>query len=221
MQVDLAPTLKFLKRLASNNNTAWFHAHRAEYEAARAAFELLVEEVILRFNRYEDLGGIQPRDCIYRINRDVRFSPDKSPYKRNMAAVISRGGRKSERAAYYMHIQPGDSFVGGGIWMPDAERLLRIRRAIATDAQPLRRILRNPTFQKNFKGLDTQQMLKTAPKGFPADHPALELLKLKHFTTGRRATDKEVLAPNFPAEVVRIFRAMKPLNDWLNEALGL
>lgn len=221
MEPRLDTTLEFLRALAKNNNVDWFHAHRAEYDAARSAFELLVEELILKFNRYEDLGGIQPRDCMFRINRDVRFSPDKSPYKIAMAAVLARGGRNSPRGGYYLHLEPGASVVGGGIWMPDAERLLKIRRAIDADAESLRRLLKNPTFKKTFGGLDTEDRLKTAPKGFPSDHPALDLLRQKHFTATLPLTDKEIVAPDFSARVVQTFRVLKPLNDWLNHALGI
>ena len=150
MEPQLDITMKFLRQLAQNNNTAWFHAHRDAYEAARAQFELLVEELILKFNRYEDLGGIQPRDCMFRINRDVRFSADKSPYKIAMAAVLARGGRNSPRAGYYVHLEPDKSAMGGGIYMPDAARLLKIRQAIAADAESLRRILKKTAFKKTF-----------------------------------------------------------------------
>ncbi|MBI4673078.1 MAG: DUF2461 domain-containing protein [Chloroflexi bacterium] len=221
MEPRLDVTLEFLKALAANNNLDWFHAHRADYDRARAAFELLVEELILKFNRYEDLGGVQPRDCMFRINRDVRFSPDKSPYKINMSAVISRGGRKSPRGAYYLHFQPGASFIAGGIYIPDAERLLKIRRAIDADAAALRRILKNAAFKKTFGGLDDEEMLKTAPKGFAPDHPALDLLRQKHFTATVSLTDQEIVAPGFSKRVVQTFRALQPLNDWLNAALGV
>lgn len=219
MEPQLDTMLKFLRQLARNNNVEWFHAHRAEYDTARAAFELFVEELILKFNRYEDLGGVQPRDCMFRINRDVRFSADKSPYKIAMAAVLARGGRNSPRAGYYVHLEPGKSVMGGGIYMPDAARLTKIRRAIDADPEPLRRILKNAAFKKMFGGLDDYDMLKTAPKGFPADHSALDLLKHKHFTTTLGLTDQEVVAQDFSARVVKTFRALKPFNDWLNQAL--
>lgn len=219
MEPQLDTMLKFLRRLARHNNVEWFHAHRAEYDTARAAFELFVEELILQFNRYEDLGGVQPRDCMFRINRDVRFSADKSPYKVAMAAVIARGGRSSPRAGYYVHLEPDKSVMGGGIYMPDAARLLKIRRAVDADTAHLRRILKNAAFKKLFGGLDDYDMLKTAPKGFPADHPALDLLRYKHFTATLGLTDREVLAQDFPERVVKTFRVLKPLNDWLNTAL--
>ena len=221
MKPQLDVTLKFLRQLARNNNVEWFHAHRAEYDAARAEFEWFVEELILQFNRYEDLGGVQPRDCMFRINRDVRFSADKSPYKIAMAAVVARGGRNSPRAGYYVHLEPGNSATGGGIYMPDAARLLKIRRAIDADADSLRVILKKPAFKKMFGGLDDYDMLKTAPKGFPADHPAADLLRHKHFTATLGLTDKEILAPDFSKRVVQTFRVLKPLNDWLNTALGV
>lgn len=221
MDAQLDVTLKFLRQLAKNNNVEWFHAHRAEYDAARAAFELFVEELILQFNRHEDLGGVQPRDCMFRINRDVRFSADKSPYKIAMAAVVARGGRNSLRAGYYVHLEPGNSAMGGGVYMPDAARLLKIRRALDADADALRAILKKTAFKKTFGGLDDDDMLKTAPKGFPADHPALDLLRHKHFTATVGLTDAEIVAPEFSKRVVQTFRTLQPLNDWLNSALGV
>lgn len=221
MQPQLETTLKFLRTLAKNNHTEWFHAHRAEYDAARAEFELFVEELILKFNRYEDMGGIQPRDCMFRINRDVRFSADKSPYKIAMAAVLARGGRNSPRAGYYVHLEPGNSAMGGGVYMPDAARLLKIRRAIDTDAESLRTILKKPAFTKTFGGLDEWEKLKTAPKGFAVDHPAADLLRNKHFTATVGLTDADIMAPDFSARVIQTFRTLKPLNDWLNQALDV
>lgn len=221
MEPQLDTILNFLSKLAGNNNVEWFHAHREEYDAARAQFELLVQELILKFSHHEDLGIIQPRDCMFRINRDVRFSPDKSPYKIAMAAVLARGGRNSPRAGYYVHLEPGNSAMGGGIYMPDAARLLKIRRAIDKDADSLRRILKNPTFKKTFGGLDEMEMLKTAPKNFPADHPALDLLRRKHFTATVGLTDQEIVAPDFSKRVVQTFRTLQPLNDWLNAVLDV
>lgn len=221
MDAQLDVTLKFLRQLAKNNNVEWFHAHRPEYDAARAAFELFVEELILQFKRYEDLGGVPPRDCMFRINRDVRFSADKSPYKIAMAAVVARGGRNSPRAGYYVHLEPGNSAMGGGVYMPDAARLLKIRQAIDADANSLRAILIKPAFKKTFGGLDEWEKLKTAPKGFSADHPALDLLRHKHFTATVGLTDAEIVAPEFSKRVVQTFRTLQPLNDWLNSALGV
>jgi uncharacterized protein (TIGR02453 family) len=221
MKPQLDTTLKFLRQLAHNNNVEWFHAHRAEYDAARAAFEGFVEELILQFNRCEDLGDVQPRDCMFRIHRDVRFSADKSPYKIAMAAVLARGGRNSPRAGYYVHLEPDKSVMGGGMYMPDAARLLKLRRAIDADADSLRAILKKTAFKKTFGGLDDYDMLKTAPKGFPADHPAADLLRHKHFTATVGLTDAEIVAPDLTKRVVQTFRLLKPLNDWLNAAAGV
>jgi uncharacterized protein (TIGR02453 family) len=124
-------TLKFLADLGRNNNKPWFDEHRAQYEAARIDFQNFITLLIADLQRTDPgIGGLTARDCLFRINRDVRFSNDKSPYKPNMGASIKSGGRKSPFAGYYFHLEPGKSFVGGGLWMPDAEALKKVRQEI-------------------------------------------------------------------------------------------
>jgi uncharacterized protein (TIGR02453 family) len=220
MDLHLDATLDFLKQLQANNNREWFQAHRGEYEAAQNAFTLLVEELILGLSRYEDLGGIQPRDCIFRIYRDARFGKDKTPYKLNMGAVLARGGKKSPRASYYIHVQPGASLAAGGVYLPTPEQLKQIRQAIDRDHASLRRLLKRPSFRTAFGSLEDENMLKTIPRGYDPAHPAIDLLRLKSFAPAHSFTDKQVTARDFPTQVVQVFRVLKPLNDWLNTAMG-
>ena len=215
----LKPTLNFLLALRDNNNKPWFQAHRAEYEVARQAFEDFVDDFIQEFRSIEDFENLSAKDCVFRIYRDVRFSKDKQPYKPNMGASIALGGKHSLRAPYYVHVEPaGNSFLGGGVYMPTPDQLAAVRRAIDRNPSGLKAAINNKSFKKHFGTLSGEK-LKTPPRGYPADHPDIELLKYKHFITGHNLSDKEVLSPRLMAQTVEAFTAMKPLLDWLNDAV--
>jgi uncharacterized protein (TIGR02453 family) len=215
----LKPTLDFLLVLRDNNNKPWFQAQRAEYEAARQAFEDFVDDFIQEFRSVEDFENLAARDCVFRIYRDVRFAKDKSPYKPNMGASIAWGGKHSLRAPYYIHIEPaGNSFLAGGAYMPAPDQLAAIRRAIDRDPSRLKAVISSKPFKKHFGALSGEK-LKTPPRGYPADHPEIELLKYKQFITGHALTDKDVLSPHLMAHTVEVFTTLKPLLDWLNDAV--
>jgi uncharacterized protein (TIGR02453 family) len=217
---QLQVTLDFLRKLAKHNNKTWFDAHRADYEQAKAHFEALLEDLVMRFDPIESLHGMTPRDFMYRINRDVRFSADKSPYKTNFAAVLGRAGRKSMRSAYYLHVQPGESFLGGGVYMPTPEQLKTIRTAIASNPSELQKISAAKDFVKYF-GAMAGDKLKTAPKGFAPDHVAAELLKHKQFLVMHAVSEADVTAAGFAKHVIAVFKAMQPFNEYFNRVLGL
>ena len=183
--MDLQRLRKFLSALKRTNHKAWFDAHREEYEALRAEFLELVEWVILRIGAFDpDVQGVTARECVYRINRDVRFSKDKKPYKTNFAATIAPGGRNGGTPAYHFSLEDdGSVMVAGGLYMITPAQLEDMRRAIAADPQPLRTILKAPAFRRTFEGLDEGEVLSRTPRGYPADHPAADLLKLKRFAT--------------------------------------
>lgn len=219
MSEDLNQTLAFLRDLRGNNNKLWFDQNRKRYDAARAAFEALVADLIAQITKFDDLGTVNPKDCIYRINRDVRFSRDKSPYKINMGAVIGKGGRKSGVRSYYVQIEPeGQSMVAGGLYMPSTEQLDKMRHSIAEDAVPLKKILRKSDFKRSF-GTLSGDSLKTAPQGFRKDHPEIELLRLKQYLAGHSFSDAEVLAPDFSGQVVAHCKALKPLLVYLESVV--
>ena len=214
--VDLKPTLTFLGDLKRNNNKAWFDANRARYEDAKGRFESFVDALITELDKFENLGGVTAKDSTFRINRDILFSKDKTPYKTNMSADIAPGGRKSGKHGYYIHLAPGgETMLAGGMYMPTPEQLSKFRAVIAADAKPLKGITGNRTFVKTFGSLDGDR-LKTAPKGFPADHPEIELLKLKQLVVAHRFSDREVLAPTFIGEMTGTCKALKPFLDYLN-----
>jgi uncharacterized protein (TIGR02453 family) len=215
----LKPTLDFLLALQSHNNKPWFQAHRAEYEAARQGFEDFVDNFIQEFRSVEDFENLSAKDCVFRIYRDVRFAKNKSPYKPNMGASIALGGKHSLRAPYYVHIEPPDrSFLAGGAYMPTPDQLAAIRRAIDRDPSKLKAAIGSKSFKKYFGSLSGEK-LKTPPRGYPADHPEIELLKYKQFITGHALTDKDVLSPRLMVRALEIFTALKPLLDFLNDAV--
>ena len=217
--INLKPTLAFLGDLERNNNKAWFDKNRARYDEARGRFEDFVQALIVEIGAFENLTGVTPKDSIFRINRDIRFSKDKSPYKTHMAAAIAPGGRKSGTMGYYLHIGPrNQSMLGGGVHMPEPEQLARWREAVDRDAAKLNQVLDNKEFVRYYGALEGER-LKSAPKGFPPDHPQIELLKLKQFATMHALTDKEVLAPDVVTSTVKAFTALKPFLDYLNSIL--
>ncbi len=218
-RLHLKPTLDFLLALQANNNKPWFQAHRAEYEAARQCFENYVDGFIQEFRPIEDFENLSAKDCAFRIYRDVRFSKDKAPYRSNMAASVALGGKHSLRAPYYIHIEPPDhSFLAGGIYMPTPDQLAAIRRAIDRDPSRLKAAIRSKSFKKYFGSLSGEQ-LKTPPRGYDGDHPEIELLKYKQFITSYALADKDVLSPRLVARTVEVFTALKPLLDFLNDAV--
>lgn len=215
----LKPTLDFLRALQAHNNKPWFQAHRDEYAAARRAYEDFIDDFIQEFRSIEDFENLSAKDCVFRIYRDVRFSKDKAPYKINMGASIALGGKHSLRAPYYIHIEPpNQSFLAGGAYMPTPDQLAAIRRAIDRAPSGLKAAIGSQPFKKYFGSL-TGEKLKTPPRGYPADHPEIELLKYKQFITGHALTDKDVLSPRLLAHAVEVFAALKPLLDWLNDAV--
>ncbi len=215
----LQPTLDFLSSLQKHNNKPWFDAHRAEYQTAKQRFEEFVDVFIDEFRSVEDFENLSAKDCLFRINRDVRFSKDKSPYKTNMGATIALGGKYSIRAPYYIHVEPPNrSFLAGGVYAPTPDQLAALRRHIDHDPAALRAVVADRGFKKHFGTLAGEQ-LKSPPRGYAADHPAIDLLKFKQFIVMHPRTDQEVLSSRFLAHTVDVFTALKPLLDWLNQAL--
>ena len=207
-------TVKFLKELTKNNNREWFLAHKAQYEGALQNIKEISEQI------RKDLGkkDLIEEAKVFRIYKDVRFSKDKTPYKNHFGVHFKRATTQL-RGGYYMHIEPGGSFVGGGFWEPNPEDLKRIRDEFAFDDKPIRKILKAASFVKYFGQLDGDE-LKTAPSGYDRNHPAIDLIRKKQFIVGRKFSDKEVADSNFPKEVVRTFEAMRPFFDYMSEVLS-
>lgn len=211
-------TLAFLSGLKKNNDREWFSKNRKEYEAAKVNFGEFVQEVINRIVKFDPiLKGLEAGTCIFRINRDTRFATDKSPYKTNFGAFIVRGGRKNgdKFTGYYVHVEPGNSFIAGGAYMPPSPWLNAIREKISTEPDRFKKILSSKEFIKFFGKLEGEK-LKSAPRGYSADHPQIELLKHKSYLVMRELPDSEILSDDFQDYIIEASKAMKPLNDFLN-----
>ena len=211
--------LLFLRQLEVNNNKDWMDANRSQYQQARADFQALVTDLLRQMVELEPgMATLRPQDCIFRQNRDIRFSVNKNPYKIHMAAYFAVGGKKSDGPGYYLHIQPDESFVGGGIYWPSPETLKKIRQEIDYSGDELAAIVDAPSFKKRFGEIEGEK-LKTSPKDYSKDHPYIEFLRMKSFIAGHSLSDKEVSAPDLVTTVMESFRLMKPLKDFLSQAV--
>jgi uncharacterized protein (TIGR02453 family) len=208
---------KFLKQLSSNNNRDWFEANKNLYLQAKEEFETHVDEIIKDIAKFDKKiePSLTAKQCVFRIYKDVRFSKDKSPYKTNMGASINPGGKKSLIAGYYLHCEPGKSFLAGGIYMPSPELLQAVRQEIDYNPKSLTKITNAASFKKYFDGLDGEDKLKTAPKGYSPDHPQIELLKNRHFTVTHPLSDKQTDDVKL---ITDGFKAMLPFLEYLRTA---
>ena len=212
--------IDFLKDLDKHNDREWFNEHKEQYTEARLLFEDYVNRLIGQISTFDKpIGMVTAKECVFRIYRDVRFSKDKRPYKNNMGAYMSQGGRKSIYAGYYIHVQPGESFVGGGVYMPQPDALKKIREEIYYNVEEFINILSNKSFRKHFTELYDHDKLKNPPKGFDKEWPDIELLKHKSFTVIQRLDDKKLASPGLMKDILATFKAQKTLNDFLNRAL--
>jgi uncharacterized protein (TIGR02453 family) len=212
--------LQFLAQLKQNNNREWLEAHHPAYESTREEFMVFVGKLIKELSLAEPaLSMLEPKDCVFRIHRDIRFSKDKTPYKTHYGAYFAEGGKKSTKAGYYLHIEPGGkSMLAGGVYMPLPEDLKNIRQEIDYNGGELRSIINHPEFKKYYGGI-TGEKLKTTPKGYGPEHPEIELLKQKDFIASHYMEDAIVTKPDFLAYIIKVWKALKPLNDFMNAAL--
>lgn len=210
--------LDFLTELSCNNNREWFNAHKDWYRDCQQRFEQFTAEWLERLAEMDpNLATLQPKDCIWRIYRDVRFSPDKRPFKEWFGVFPAvKGGKKSDRGGYYIHIQPERCMFGGGMWCPNKDLLHAVRREILANYDEVEDIFANPVTNKYFKDFDTEYMLKKVPQGFPADFEHADWLKRKCYTFSTPLTDEQVCAPDFVDLATEIAYAAKPINDFLN-----
>jgi uncharacterized protein (TIGR02453 family) len=213
--------LKFLKAVAKNNNRDWFEKNKPTYLEAKDGFDDFLEALHKDMLKFDDgLSGMNPRKAAFRIYRDVRFSKDKRPYKTNMGAGFSAHGKMEQEPGYYLHIEPGKSFIAGGLYMPSPENLAKIRQEIDYNAERFLKILNNKKFKSYYKGLDEWDKLKTMPKGYAKDHPHIELLKNKSFIVSHKFSDAEVVSKTFRKKVAEAAKLIKPMNDYLLEAIS-
>lgn len=216
-----AGTIKFLEQLSKNNNKPWFDEHREAYAAAKEDFEGIVTDILAALSEKEPLFKEQKaKDCIFRIFRDVRFGKDKTPYKAHFGAFFSRGGRKFPGAGYYLHLEPGgNSFAGGGLWVPEAPLLKAVRQEIDYNFAEFSKIMADKKFGKFFEQVNGEQ-LKKLPAGYEADNPAMAYLKMKSFTVSHKLADTDLAGKGFEKKVMEVFNAMHPFIDFLNRAVA-
>lgn len=216
-------TLQFLKGLKKNNNKAWFDAHRPAYETAKKDFEGFIQVVLQKHSSKDpSIASLEAKKCLFRINRDVRFSKDKSPYKTNMGASMTSGGKKSPLAGYYFHIEPGKSFVGGGLYMPLPDQLAKVRQEVDYNFEEFKKIVTSKKFKKIFGALDTSEGLQLSriPKGYEAENPASAFLKLKSFIAMADVPDKELTSKALTKKTLEVLETIQPLLEFLNRAVG-
>ena len=219
METIKKSTLDYLNKIKLNNNRDWFIGNRPAYLEARENFESFVQRLIDQIIEFEPImKGLEVKSCVYRFNRDIRFSNDKSPYKTHFGAFIVKGGKKNgdKYGGYYFHIEPGASIIAGGAYMPPAQWLSAIREKIDEEPDRFTKIINSKEFIRFFGQL-TGEKLKKAPKGFPPDHPNVDLLKFKSYLVVNEVSDKLVLSDKYFEHTVNVMKAMKPLNDFLND----
>lgn len=214
--------LQFLSELIANNNTEWMHANKKRYESYKKDYHNYIASILSELKPLDkSLEPLEIKNCTFRINRDIRFSKDKSPYKTNMGVWFTQNKNKKNSPGYYIHFEKGKSFIAGGVWCPDATELKQIRKEIEFFHDDLETIVTNKNFKKEFDKLDRDEnnVLKKAPKDFDPNHPAIEFLKLKSFTASHKIDDSIFTEPDFSKKIAQKLIALKPLNDFLSRAL--
>ncbi len=215
-------TLKFLTSLKKNNNKPWFDANRKAYEAAKTDFAGFIDTVIERYGKKDpSIAQLKAKDCMFLINRDVRFSKDKSPYKTNFGASINKGGKKSMTAGYYFHLEPGESFTGGGLYMAMPDQLKNIRQEIDYSWKEFHKIISTKQFKTVYGDLymgDDMKLVRP-PKGYEADNPAIEYIKLKSWIGFHKLSNSDLTSNTLLKKTVTSFEVLKPLLDFLNQGL--
>jgi uncharacterized protein (TIGR02453 family) len=211
--------LHFLKELARNNNKVWYQKNKDLYIRAKHDFELVTGLLINEIGKFDkNVSGCLPKDCIFRIFRDVRFTSDKTPYKTNFGAYISRGGRKGGYAGYYLHIEPGSYFLAGGIYMPPPPVLKAIRNEIYHNIDEFLEILGQKKFREYF-GRIWGEKLTAPPRGFSKDFPEIELLKYKHYNVMHELDEQKLTGKDFISYAADVYHEMLPFNRFLNQAI--
>lgn len=216
-------TLTFLKNLKKNNHKTWFDANRKVYEAAKADYANLVTEVIKGLGKKDPaIATLTAKECVFRINRDVRFSKNKDPYKTNMGMYLSRGGKKSLFSGYYFHLEPGGkSFAAGGLWMPEADVIKKVRQEIDYNWDAFKAIIQQKKFTAVYKGLQREEgmVLSREPKGYEKDNPAIEYIKMKSWVATTPFTDAQLTSDKLVKDIVSAFETLQPLIQFLNTAI--
>jgi uncharacterized protein (TIGR02453 family) len=215
-------TIGFLKAIKTNNNKEWFDKNKDKYLAAKENIENNVALIAKEMAKFEKgMADINPKKCVFRIYRDVRFSKDKRPYKTNLGASLNPGGKRDMQGGYYLHIEPSKSFLAGGVYMAETQQVNAIRQEIDYNQKEFLKITGATDFKKYFKTLDAEDKLKATPKGYDKNHPLIDVLQNKHFIVMHYMKDDFLVHKDFAKKTAIIFKAMLPLNLFLRRALDL
>ena len=217
--MEIQSLIQFLTNLQENNHKDWFDLNRIQYDQLRADWIQLAANIIKQTADFDDdVLELDPKKCIFRINRDVRFSKNKAPYKNNFGISLSKGGKNTDFCGYYIHLQPGESFIAGGSYQPMPDKLAAIRQEIDYNFDEFKSIIEHKEFVKHF-GTLTGDKLQRPPKGYDAEYPAIEYIKHKGFLAFLKIEDKNLTEKELLKHCLSAFKAMKPLNDFLNRAI--
>lgn len=214
--------LQFLEDLIANNNTEWMHANKKRYDNYKKDYHHFIASILAEMKPLDrTLEPLEVKNCTFRINRDIRFSKDKSPYKTNMGVWMSQNKNRKNAPGYYIHFEKGNCFIAGGVWCPDPNELKLIRKEIEFFHDDLEVIVTNKNFKSEFKELSREEnnVLKKAPKDFDPNHPAIEFLKLKSFTASHKIDEKDFTKSDFSKNIAQKLIVLKPLNDFLSRAI--
>ncbi|PJZ83988.1 DUF2461 domain-containing protein [Leptospira harrisiae] len=212
--------LSFLSELQLNNNRNWFLENKDRFLVIQNELVLMTGYLLAGIEKFDkSVNGVDPKSCIFRIHKDVRFAKDKSPYKTHFGIFMRGGNKKIDGTGYYLHIEPGQSLIGGGCYMPDPKALYKIRESMITNSKMIKTILEDRKFVQDFGTEFYAEKLKTAPKGFDKDHPMIELLKYKGFAVAKKIKNAELTSEQFVSETLKSYRNLYPLNQFLEKAM--
>jgi uncharacterized protein (TIGR02453 family) len=211
----------FLEALAQNNNRDWFQDNKKTYQAALDTFREFIGSILVGVSKTDpSVGNLEAKDTIFRIYKDVRFSKDKTPYKTHFGGWMAKGGRKSTDAGYYFHLEPGNTFMAAGVWMPPKEQLTLIRQEIMYNPSDYFKIINDPVVSKAYERGGKEDMLKKGPAGFPKDFEFMEEIKYKHYIFSKNYENQDVIKSGFPEKVTHDYKGLFPLVDYLNHAMS-
>ncbi|MCW7463711.1 DUF2461 domain-containing protein [Leptospira limi] len=212
---------KFLSELKNNNQRDWFLENKPRFDEIQKELLSFTGALLSGIEKFDSsVKGIDPKSCIFRIYKDVRFSKDKSPYKTHFGIFMKGGNRKIDGTGYYLHIEPDGSLLGGGCYQPDAQSLYKIRDQIANDSKSFLKIINDPKFYDTFGKEFYAEKVKTVPRGFAKDHPMIEILKYKGFAVAKHLKNGDLTSKLSSEDLLKLFRFVYPLNQFLDQAMN-
>lgn len=219
----LTPNIfNFLQEIKENNTREWFAINKEWYKQIKKECDSFVEELLIRMVKIDkELVFLEVKDCTYRIYRDIRFSTDKTPYKSNIGVFIAKGGKKSQRAGYYLHLEPNNCYLGGGVWMPDPQILKKIRWGIYENIEEFLQIIHKDSFRLFFPSLDNDGVLSRYPNEFPKNFFYKDYLKYKSYTVSLPIKEEQIVKNNFLEYVLTVFTELVPFNQFFNKIIEI